>query len=229
MRILSINQDYILDDETIQLISIKENELDTLTNLDFDYCYISGGDGTIRRSVSFFFENGKNPIYIFNSNGSFNMLEKLLKLKKQRKQLICLDSLKEANIIKKEIYKINSKEFFLFSAGNSLDVLYIYFAELLRFKALYKSAFRYLISFSLLLPAFLTLPFFLFSKRVFFFFDFKKNFALGNIFFDFKPFTIENKSRFLMMQLDGDIAIFKDEKLHFEIGGHIQIADFQNN
>ncbi len=223
MRILSINKE--LELQGFDITNIKERDLRYLDSLEYDYCFISGGDGTIRRTISFFYKHDKTLPFIIDTAGSFNVLHKALRCDRSDKILQKLQEGKTPHLIKKDLFAINEEDIFLFSAGSSLDVIYITLAEMLRFSFMKSSKLRYFISIVTLLPAILLLlPLFLFSKRDFFIFQTGIDLQIGSIYLSCKEMKRELKSGHNLIQLDGDLEIISDSVLEFSKVGKVPIV-----
>lgn len=228
MRILSVNK--TIEIKNHEVITVFEHELKGLENIEsFDYIIVNGGDGTLRRTMEKLYKKNleKKPIFIINPAGTFNVFYKTLGCKNFLDIKKQIEDNKPLCTKKQPYYSINDKKIFLFSAGNSLDVLYIACSELIRVGLLRKSKFRYLLSFLFMLPLILvTFLFFLTNRHYFLLFTaikmpMKRFF---NIYFSLEMLDIKLKSTHTLTQLDGDIVIIKKGHIFIKKAGEIEVA-----
>jgi len=213
-KILSVNHSFSYPD--IEFDFIDEIEIDLVETLEqYDYILVNGGDGLLRRVVKKLYQRGYDIPIILNPQGTFNVLYHLYKLGKIDhilKKISQNDTLKEKQI---EYYTINKEEIFIFSAGNSLDAIYIAISDILRMGFLKKSKLRYLFAFLSIIPLLiLFIPFFLLHKKSFLFF--KLNIPIKKflqIFFTLSDLNIESNNKHYLLQLDGDLVSIISDNL----------------
>ncbi len=229
MKCISINKNIRL--KNISVVNIEETEISKELDIpSFDFIIISGGDGAVRRSIERLhaLKIEEIPKVVINPAGTFNVLFHTINSKKLSKIIHKLQNEEEMVIKKQDYYSINQKDIFIFSAGNSLDVLYVTLSELFRISFLSKSKMRYFLSFLFLMPVILAaLPLFLFSKNYYFIFMFTK--LRINKFFNINFFLngelkVDLKHANNLMQLDGDLIIIKDRFISIAKAGNIDIV-----
>lgn len=229
MKLLSINKKLTI--KNIDITNLEYDDIDAIESLDeFDYIIISGGDGALRRAIKkLHFKFYKiSPKVIINPAGTFNVLYHKLNSLKLSKIVHKLSKNEPTKTKSLDYFMINRSEIFIFSAGNSLDVLYVVLSELFRISFLSRSKIRYLLSFLFLLPVIIAaLPLFLFSKNYYFVFLFAKlkiskifniNFFVNN------EIVVDLKQSNNLMQLDGDLIIIKDRYIKIERAGEILVV-----
>lgn len=225
MHILSIGK--TLQHDTLPIASIKVSEIENHPNIEtYDYIIISGGDGTIRRTIKALHNIQHSAAFILNPTGSFNVVAKLHKVPKVEKVLDALAN-EEALESQKHHYFTLNDEVFLFSAGNMGDLQHIFLSETLRFGLLKNNMGKYLLALLFLLPLHLIMtPFMLLSSNRFFIFtpaSFIKK--LGSFYGEVKEMTIELENSYNHVELDGDIVTIEDNILHIRPAGTIQIIN----
>ena len=207
IKIASINKN-------IQHPILKIDNIDKTDNIkDYDYIIISGGDGAIRRTIKSLKKHKQIPKIIINPIGSFNIIAKA---HRPRNLQTILDHIASNVPLKTKIQKVYTlnDEIFLFSAGNMGDLQHIFISETIRIGWLKNGAYKYIITFLLLLPMHIILtPFMLFSQRKFFVFtplSFIKKFGsfYGKV---QKPIKIDLQNSYNFIELDGDIVTIYDE------------------
>ncbi len=227
-KVLAINSNIRIPHT--QMEHISEADLEKIDDTaEYDYVLISGGDGALRRCTAFLYNrNMLNKVkVIIHKRGTFNLLANMYKIKNVRKIAKKIEHGEELAVREIDLYSINGKEFFIFSAGNSLDVLYIHLSELFRIGFLRKSKFRYLLSFIFLLPSILILlPITLLNKKSFLLFLFfspkiKKFF---NIYFNVDSIELTPNEPKMLMQLDGDLAMIEANKIIIKKESTIKIV-----
>lgn len=228
MKILSINEEFILKNHEIK--SILEKELKFENELkSFDLIIIGGGDGTIRRVIKRLHKHGLTDKIkiVINPKGTSNVLFNFWRCKNINSILNKIEKNEELEIEEKEFYLLNKKHVFLFSAGNSFDALYMHISEFLRISILNKSKFRYFFAFIFLAPFFiLWLPFFMLSKNYFFIFTLL-NFKIDNFFGLYskvKELNFTLKDSHTIVQIDGDLVFIKTNELKIRQGGFISVV-----
>ena len=225
MRILSIGKRIThtgLDIETIESSSLPEHH----DIEQYDYVIINGGDGTIRRVLSQLHSLSRQPVFILNPTGSFNVVAKIHRAPKIGH---VLDRLANGEIPKTEkhhIFRLN-ETLFLFSAGNMGDLQHIFLSETLRFGWLRHVMAKYLLAVLFLLPVHLVMtPFMLASSTRFFIFTplrFIKK--IGSFYGEIPPsLTIDLDNDYNMLELDGDLVVIKNRHLHISQAGSIRVV-----
>jgi hypothetical protein len=225
MHILSIGK--TLQHDTLSITSIEVSEIESHPNIEnYDHIMISGGDGTIRRTIKALHNIKHSAKFILNPTGSFNVVAKLHKVPKVEKVLDALAN-EEAIESQKHHYFTLNNEVFLFSAGNMGDLQHIFLSEMLRFGLLKNNMVKYLLALLFLLPLHLIMtPFMLLSSNRFFIFtpaSFIKKF--GSFYGEVKEMTIELENSYNHIELDGDIVTIEDNILQIKPAGTIQIIN----
>ena len=224
MNILSIGKQIQFDQ--LHITSIEFSDLAEIQNLaEYDYLIISGGDGSIRRTVKQLLTlNLPLPPFIINATGSFNVIAKIHKIPKLEILLSSLSNQQTPHIKKQYIYKLNN-EIFLFSAGNMGDLQHIFLSETLRFGLLQKGMMKYILSALFLLPIHLIMtPFMLMSKTRFFIFTpfyFIQKF--GSFYGKVDEISIDLHNHHNHLQLDGDIVTIEENSIVIKLIGNIDI------
>lgn len=224
MHILSIGK--ILTHDALKIINISLYELSLHKDIDrYDYIIISGGDGSIRRTLKQIYTLKKRPKLILNPTGSFNVIAKLHRVPKVEKILKTLAEKKTPNTTEQKLYKLND-EIFLFSAGNMGDLQHIFLSETLRFGILQNGMLKYILSILFLLPLHLIItPFMLLSSQRFFIFtpaSFIKKF--GSFYGEVKEMQIDLKNGYNIIELDGDIVTIEESVLKITPAGSVEIV-----
>lgn len=229
MKILSINKHVEIKNH--EVVTIAETEVKKMEGLEeFDYVIVNGGDGTLRRTIERIHKRKnleKRPILIINPAGTFNVFFRVLKCENFEKIVEKIENNQPLCTDIRPYYSINNKKIFIFSAGNSLDVLYIACSELLRVGILKKSKMRYILSFLFLFPLILvTFPFFLINRHYYLVFSvvklpFRRFF---NMYFSLDKLSIDLKGTHTLMQLDGDTVIIKQGHIHVEQAGEVEVV-----
>jgi len=190
--------------------------LDSLAG--YDCIIIHGGDGAFRRHTKALLERFETlPAIFFDAIGSFNVVAKLHKIPTLQHFLSHLAATNELKCKTIPYYTINN-EIFIFSAGNSFDLLHIEASEQLRTTALGKKGFKYFASGLLLAPFHIVaLGFLLSDKSRFFLFapnsrwSFKNHFGLTK-----DKLTITTTNYPNIVELDGDIVALKEQTITIE-------------
>jgi len=226
INILNINGNY--ETKGVNPTNIKESEIPLVDIESFDYLVISGGDGAIRRSVEALHKKGsKIPPIVINPEGTFNLICKAYGIKTPDKIFEKIVNNENVAMRNKSFFSVNDKHFFIFSAGNSLDMLYIVLSDLFRVGLIAKSKIRYFFSIFFLLPLILlALPVFLFIRSYFFVFNL---FSFGidrfcNIYFDRELIEVKSNSDYNIWQMDGDIVIVRSKNSVIKKAGDIQFV-----
>ncbi len=225
MKILAIAKELTypnLDIESLSLASLAE----TNRVIDaYDYIIISGGDGTLRRTVKELSKYKTIPPIILNPTGSFNVIAKLYRTHSLDTIMDKLSKQEPIETKKHPFYKLNN-EVFLFSAGNMGDLQHILLSETLRFGFLQNGLWKYLLSFVALFPLYILLtPFMLLNSQRFFIFtpfSFIKKF--GTFYGKVEPLTIDLGSEYNMLELDGDILFIEERYLEIKEIGRLDIV-----
>jgi len=225
MKILAIAKELTypnLDIESLSLASLAETNI----MIDaYDYIIISGGDGTLRRTVKELSKYKTIPPIILNPTGSFNVIAKLYRTHSLDTIMDKLSKQEPIETKKHPFYKLNS-EVFLFSAGNMGDLQHILLSETLRFGFLQNGLWKYLLSFVALFPLYILLtPFMLLNSQRFFIFtpfSFIKKF--GTFYGKVEPLTIDLGSAYNMLELDGDILFIEERYLEIKEIGRLDIV-----
>ena len=223
MRILSIGK--TLQHDTLPITSIEVSEIENRPDIEScDYIIISGGDGTIRRTIKALHNIQHSATFILNPTGSFNVVAKLHKVPKVEKVLDALVNQEALESQKHHYFSLND-EVFLFSAGNMGDLQHIFLSETLRFGLVKNNMGKYILALLFLLPLHLIMtPFMLLSSNRFFIFtpvSFIKKF--GSFYGEVKEMTIELENSYNHIELDGDIVTVEEHILHIAPAGNIEI------
>ncbi len=225
MRILSIGKTLRYDGLAID--SIDAASLHEYQNIEwYDYIIINGGDGTIRRVLTQLHTLEKQPVFILNPTGSFNVVAKIHRAPNIETVLAMLANGEKPTTQKHHIFRIND-QLFLFSAGNMGDLQHIFLSETLRFGWLKHGIAKYILAVIFLLPAHLCMtPFMLASKTRFFIFTparFLKK--LGSFYGEVpKELVIDLENDYNMLELDGDIVTVHGRHLHIAQAGNIRVV-----
>ncbi len=221
MNIISVGKETTHKD--LNIINIKEDELDKYENID--YLIIHGGDGSIRRTVSKLHKAKKYPNIIINPIGSFNVVAKMHRVPKLQKVLDALAKDEIPKTKKHKFFTLNG-EVFLFSAGNMGDLQHIFVSETLRFGILKKGMTKYILAVIFLLPIHIIMtPFMLLSKRRFFIFTPMPFISkLGSFYNDIKELTIDLDNHYNIIELDGDIVPIEESILYIREAGFISVV-----
>jgi len=224
MRIFSIGKP--LQHDTLTITSIEVSEIENHPDIEScDYIIISGGDGTIRRTIKALHNIQHSATFILNPTGSFNVVAKLHKVPKVTQVLDALANGETLEKQKHHYFTLND-EVFLFSAGNMGDLQHIFLSESLRFGILKEGIAKYILAVLFLLPLHLIItPFMLLSTNRFFIFtpaSFIKKF--GSFYGAVQEMTIELENSYNHIELDGDIVTIENNILHIKPAGHISIV-----
>lgn len=224
-RVLCVNK--VFKKEGLDIVSIGESELLNVDIESFEYILISGGDGAIRRVVEYMALNSiKIPKLIVDPEGTFNMIYKLYRMKNPEDILEKIAQGSALKEVDRNYFSVNNDHYFIFSAGNSLDMVYIILSDLFRVGFLVKSKLRYLLSIIFLLPLIvIMIPFFLVVKKYFLVFngyDFKlKN--IMNIHLNPCEVKLELDSDYNIWQMDGDIVVVRSKSNHIKKAGRLKL------
>jgi len=225
MRILSIGKE--IAHKEIVIDSVPLSSLSELHDIDrYDYIIISGGDGTIRRTLTELYDPEKQPIFILNPAGSFNVVAKMHKVPPVEK---VLDMLAQGGVPKTQkhrLFRLNG-ELFLFSAGNMGDLQHIFLSETLRFGWLKHGITKYILAAIFLFPVHLLMtPFMLMSKTRFFIFTPLRIIKKLGSFYGKIPeeLIIDLENGYNMLELDGDIVIVHERRVHIRHAGDIKVV-----
>ncbi len=225
MKLLSIGQN--ISHTGLDITSIETSSLASHHDIEqYDYAIINGGDGTIRRVLLQLHTLKKQPVFILNPTGSFNVVAKMHHVPPISQVLDMLADNKIPQTQKHHFYKIN-EQIFLFSAGNMGDLQHIFLSETLRFGYLKHGFPKYLLSVVFLLPLHLVMtPFMLASSTRFFIFTPMRSIKkLGSFYGQVpKELMIDLKNEYNMIELDGDIVTMHGRHLHISYAGNIRIV-----
>ena len=224
MHIISIGKP--IQHDTLPITSIEVSEIENHPDIEScDYIIISGGDGTIRRTIKALNHIEHSATFILNPTGSFNVVAKLHKVPKVKQVLDALANEESLESQKHHYFTLND-EVFLFSAGNMGDLQHIFLSESLRFGVLKEGMAKYILAVLFLLPLHLIItPFMLLSSNRFFIFtpaSFLKKF--GSFYGEVQEMTIELENSYNHIELDGDIVTIENNILHIKPAGHISIV-----
>jgi len=224
MHILSIGKALKHDGLTID--HIDASELATYHDIErYDYVVINGGDGTIRRVLAQLHTLQKQPVFILNPTGSFNVVAKIHKAPPIDRVLDMLASNSIPPTQKHHIFRLND-ELFLFSAGNMGDLQHIFLSETFRFGWLKHGIAKYILAVLFLLPVHLVMtPFMLMSSTRFFIFTplrFVKKF--GSFYGEVQCIELDLDNNYNMLELDGDIVIVKGRHLTIRQAGNVRVV-----
>ncbi|MFP4332504.1 MAG: diacylglycerol kinase family protein [Campylobacterales bacterium] len=217
----------VFEKEGLDIVSIEEGELSCVDIESFEYILVSGGDGAIRRVVEYMAKNNiKMPKLIVDPEGTFNMIYKLYRIKTPEDILEKIAQESALKEVDRNYFSVNSDHYFIFSAGNSLDMIYIILSDLFRVGFLVKSKLRYLISIIFLLPLIvIMIPFFLVVKKYFLVFngyDFRLK-SILNIHLNPSEVRIELDSDYNIWQMDGDIVVVRSKSNHIKKAGRLKL------
>jgi hypothetical protein len=224
MRILSVGQEITykgLDIDSITADSLPEHH----DIEQYAYIIINGGDGTIRRVLRQLHTLEKQPLFILNPTGSFNVVAKIHRAPKIENVLEMLAKGERPKIQKHHLFKIND-EIFLFSAGNMGDLQHIFLSETLRFGWLKHGILKYILAVFFLFPVHLIMtPFMLMSKTRFFIFTPIRIIKKLGSFYGEVPheLIIDLENAYNMIELDGDIVTLHGNILHIRQAGHVKV------
>jgi len=225
MRILSIGK--VIDHEGLDIDSISASSLPEHHDIEqYNYVIIHGGDGTIRRVLKQLHTLHRQPVFILNPTGSFNVVAKIHKAPKIETVLDMLAQGEMPKIQKHHLFKLND-EIFLFSAGNMGDLQHIFLSETLRFGLLKRGILKYFLAVLFLLPVHIIMtPFMLASRTRFFIFTplrmLKK---LGSFYGEVpKELTLDLENEYNMIELDGDIVTVHGSTFHIKQAGNIKVV-----
>lgn len=227
MKILSVGKH--IEFQNLEIVYTSLGNINSIENIsEYDYILVTGGDGTIRRTLKDIyhkFETSLIPPFIINPTGSFNVVAKIHRLQSFDKILSSISNNEHIKNITIPFYAID-KKIFLFSCGNSSDVAHIFLSEVLRFGFLKTGLLRYIITSMLLLPFhLLATPFLLFSKSRFFVFTplkFKRFFNIYGQIDD--SIEIDLKNYYNVLEFDGDLSVVKKQKIVIKKVGNISLA-----
>ena len=210
-KVLAVNHEVNL--ESCDYTFITESELYSCSVESYDYVIVTGGDGLLRRVVSWIHRtiphSDTSPVVLLNPKGTSNIYRKFHNCASIQQFQSYLKGTTSIKVKACPYYSLND-EIFLFSAGNSFDLACIKLSEKLR---PFLSGFsRYFCSGMIITP----ILFYYLAKQL----------LNSNIFFIFKlPFR-QLKGRTIPQngavdfQLDGDIVhIPNSEQLKIEEKG----------
>ncbi len=225
MHILSIGKALKYDGLTID--NIEASELTAHHDIErYDYIVINGGDGTIRRVLKQLHTLQKQPVFILNPTGSFNVVAKIHKAPPIGRVLDMLAAGTTPPTQKHHIFKLN-EELFLFSAGNMGDLQHIFLSETFRFGWLKHGIAKYILAILFLLPVHIVMtPFMLMSSTRFFIFTPMRFVKKFGSFYGEVPLsmTIDLDNDYNMLELDGDLLVIKNRHLHISQAGSIHVV-----
>ncbi|MBD3807453.1 MAG: hypothetical protein IE880_01900 [Epsilonproteobacteria bacterium] len=227
MKILSVGKH--IEFQNLEIVYTSLGNINSIENIsEYDYILVTGGDGTIRRTLKDIyhkFETSLIPPFIINPTGSFNVVAKIHRLQSFDKILSSISNNEHIKNITIPFYAID-KKIFLFSCGNSSDVAHIFLSEVLRFGFLKTGLLRYIITSMLLLPFhLLATPFLLFSKSRFFVFTPLKFKRFFNIYGQINDsIEIDLKNYYNVLEFDGDLSVVKKQKIVIKKVGNISLA-----
>ncbi len=224
MHILSIGK--ALRHDRLTIDHIDASSLPEHYDIErYDYVVINGGDGTIRRVLKQLHTLQKQPVFILNPTGSFNVVAKIHKAPPIDSVLDMLSEGTTPPTQKHHIFKLND-ELFLFSAGNMGDLQHIFLSETLRFGWLRHGMAKYILAVLFLLPVHLIMtPFMLMSSTRFFIFTplrFVKKF--GSFHGKVQALDIDLDNDYNMLELDGDIVTVKGRHLKIRQAGNVRVV-----
>jgi len=225
MRILSIGREIL--HEGLMIDSITASSLPEHHDIEqYDYVIINGGDGTIRRVLTQLHTLEKQPVFILNPTGSFNVVAKIHKAPKIENVLDLLAEGKEPKTQKHHLFRLN-EQIFLFSAGNMGDLQHIFLSETLRFGWLKHGILKYILAVIFLFPVHLIMtPFMLMSSTRFFIFTpLRMVKKLGSFYGEVpKEIIIDLENEYNMLELDGDIVTVHGRELHIRQAGNVRVV-----
>ncbi len=209
---------------------VKYSGLDISCEVDgeigsYDYIIISGGDGTIRRTLKLLYKEPTIPPIIINPTGSFNVIAKLHRVSSLDRILEKIANSRDIVTKSHQFYTLNS-ELFLFSAGNMGDLQHILLSETLRFGFLYGGIFKYILALVFLLPIHIVMtPFMLLSSQRFFIFTpFSMISRIGSFYGRVESIDIDLQNHYNLIELDGDVVMIEQSKLSIQRAGVIDIV-----
>jgi hypothetical protein len=225
MRILSIGREIL--HEGLMIDSITASSLPEHHDIEqYDYVIINGGDGTIRRVLTQLHTLEKQPVFILNPTGSFNVVAKIHKAPKIENVLDLLAEGKEPKTQKHHLFRLN-EQIFLFSAGNMGDLQHIFLSETLRFDWLKHGILKYILAVIFLFPVHLIMtPFMLMSSTRFFIFTpLRMVKKLGSFYGEVpEEIIIDLENEYNMLELDGDIVTVNGRELHIRQAGNVRVV-----
>jgi len=225
MRILSIGKEIIF--EGLHIDSISASSLSEHHDIEaYDYVIINGGDGTIRRVLTQLHSLDRQPIFILNPTGSFNVVAKIHRAPDIDKVLAMLADGQLPKTQKHHLFRLND-QIFLFSAGNMGDLQHIFLSETLRFGWLKHGIAKYILAVIFLFPVHLVMtPFMLMSKTRFFIFTPLRIIKKVGTFYGEVPETlmIDLENAYNMLELDGDIVTVHGSRLHIRQAGNVRVV-----
>jgi len=225
MRILSIGKEIIHEKLTID--TATASSLTEHHDIEkYDYVIINGGDGTIRRVLKQLHSLNKQPVFILNPTGSFNVVAKIHKAPPVETVLDMLSEEKVPKVQKHHLFKLND-EIFLFSAGNMGDLQHIFLSETLRFGLLKHGILKYFLAVLFLLPVHIIMtPFMLMSKTRFFIFTPLRILKRVGSFYGEVPkeLILDLENDYNMIELDGDIVTLHERIFHVRQSGNIKVV-----
>jgi hypothetical protein len=225
MRILSIGREIL--HEGLMIDSITASSLPEHHDIEqYDYVIINGGDGTIRRVLTQLHTLEKQPVFILNPTGSFNVVAKIHKAPKIENVLDLLAEGKEPKTQKHHLFRLN-EQIFLFSAGNMGDLQHIFLSETLRFGWLKHGILKYILAVIFLFPVHLIMtPFMLMSSTRFFIFTpLRMVKKLGSFYGEVpEEIIIDLENEYNMLELDGDIVTVHGRELHIRQAGNVRVV-----
>jgi hypothetical protein len=191
----------------------------------YDYIIISGGDGTIRRTLKLLYKEPNIPPIIINPTGSFNVIAKLHRVSSLDKILDKIANGRAIETRSHQFYTLNS-EVFLFSAGNMGDLQHILLSETLRFGLLSDGIFKYILAVLFLLPIHIVMtPFMLLSSQRFFIFTpFNMIGSIGSFYGRVESIDIDLQNHYNLVELDGDVVMIDQRELTIQRAGEIDIV-----
>ena len=225
MKILAIAKEISYRELDIEFVSLSSLFTQNIAIDSYDYIIITGGDGTLRRTIKRLYEYKNIPPIILNPTGSFNVISKLYRTQSLDKIMDKIRKQEPIEIKKHPFYKLNS-EIFLFSAGNMGNLQHILLSETLRFGFLQNGLWKYLLSFIALLPLHITLtPFMLLSSQRFFIFTPLRFISkFGSFYGKVDTIEIDLQNSYNMLELDGDIVFIDEQHLKIEKIGALDIV-----
>jgi hypothetical protein len=225
MRILSVGKKIVhpgLDIDTITAASLPEHH----DIEQYDYVIINGGDGTVRRVLTQLHSLERQPVFILNPTGSFNVVARIHRAPDIDDVLKMLAEGQRPKTRKHHLFRLN-EQVFLFSAGNMGDLQHIFLSETLRFGWLRHGIAKYILAALFLLPIHLAMtPFMLMSRTRFFIFTPLRFIKKFGTFYGEVPKTlvIDLENEYNMLELDGDIVTVHGSRLHIRQAGNIRVV-----
>jgi len=228
MKILSIGKS--VSHAHLDITSIDLSALPEQHDIEqYDYVIINGGDGTIRRVLAQLHSLDRQPIFILNPTGSFNVVAKIHRAPKIDTVLDMLAKGQTPKTQKHHIFKMND-ELFLFSAGNMGDLQHIFLSETLRFGWFKHGILKYILAVVFLFPVHLVMtPFMLMSRTRFFIFTPLRTIKkFGSFYGEVKTIDIDLDNAYNMIELDGDIVNVKGRHLKIRQAGNVRVVTRQD-